>query len=57
VASLEGAFIAISGGGLFSGLAGTFLVGTLHRTSLALIGAALFIVFAAAVGGQSVTLT
>ncbi|HEX4865663.1 MAG TPA: MFS transporter [Acidimicrobiales bacterium] len=57
VASLVGAFIAIAGTGLFSGLAGTFLVTTLHHTSLALIGTAIFIVFAAGVGVQFVTFT
>ena len=57
VASLVGAFIAISGTGLFSGLSGTFLVRTLHQTSLALIGSAIFIVFAAGVGVQFVTLS
>jgi hypothetical protein len=57
VASLVGAFIAISGTGLFSGLSGTFLVRTLHQTSLALIGSAIFIVFAAGVAVQFVTLS
>jgi predicted MFS family arabinose efflux permease len=57
VASLVGAFIAISGTGLFSGLAGTFLVRTLHHTSLALSGTAIFIVFAAGVAVQFLTIT
>jgi hypothetical protein len=52
-----GAFIAISGTGLFSGLAGTFLVGTLHQTSIALAGVSIFIVFAAAVGVQFLTIS
>jgi MFS family permease len=56
VAALVGAFIAISGTGLFSGLAGTFLVRTLHHSSLALIGTAIFIVFAAGVAVQFVTI-
>jgi hypothetical protein len=57
IASLAGAFIAISGTGLFSGLAGTFLVRTLHHRSPALIGTAVFIVFAAAVSVQFATIT
>ena len=56
-ACLVGAFIAISGTGLFSGLAGTFLVGTLHQTSIALAGVSIFIVFAAAVGVQFLTIS
>ena len=52
-----GGFIAFDGVGLFTGLAGTFLVGTLHRTSLALIGTTLFVVFAAAVVIQFLSLT
>jgi MFS family permease len=57
MASLVGAFIAISGTGLFSGLSGTFLVRTLHDRSVALIGTAVFIVFAAAVGMAFLTIT
>jgi MFS family permease len=57
LASLAGAFVAFSGAGLFSGLAGTFLVGTLHDTSLALIGTTVFIVFASAVAVQFLTFT
>jgi len=57
MASLVGAFIAISGTGLFSGLSGTFLVRTLHYRSVALIGTAIFIVFASAVSVQLVTMT
>jgi Major Facilitator Superfamily len=57
VGSVAGAFVAFSGTGLFGGLAGTFLVGTLHRRSLALIGTAVFIVFAAGVVVQFLTIT
>jgi len=57
VASLVGAFISIAGLGLFSGLSGTFLVRTLHDRSVALIGTAVFIVFAAGVGVQFLTMT
>ena len=57
VACLVGAFMAISGTGLFSGLAGTFLVGTLHRSSVALAGVTILIVFAAAGGVQFLTIS
>jgi MFS family permease len=56
-AAIGAAFIAFAGIGFFTGLAGTFLVGTLHRTSVALIGTTVFIVFAAAVVVQFATLT
>jgi len=57
LAALVGGFIAFAGVGLFTGLAGTFVVGTLHRTSLALIGTTVFLVFAAAVVIQFLSLT
>jgi MFS family permease len=56
-AAILAAFIAFAGIGLFTGLAGTFLVGTLHRTSVALSGTTVFIAFAAAVFSQFATLT
>jgi MFS family permease len=57
LAAVLGAFIAFAGIGLFTGLAGTFLVVTLHRTSVALAGTTVFIAFAAAVVVQFATLT
>jgi len=55
-AATGAAAIAFAGLGLFTGLAGTLLVETLHRTSLALSGATVFAVFAGAVLMYFVTL-
>jgi MFS family permease len=52
-----GAFLAFGVLGLFTALASTFLVGTLHQTSHALAGLALFAMFAGGVGVQIATLT
>jgi MFS family permease len=46
---------AFAANGLFAGLSGLFLVTTLHQTSHALAGAALFLVFAAGVVSQLAT--
>lgn len=49
VAALTGIFFAYATPALFIGLAGTFLAGVVHQTSLALAGTAIFIVFAVGV--------
>jgi MFS family permease len=49
LAAAAGAFIAFGALGLFTGLAATFLVGTLHHTSHALAGVTVFVLFAAGV--------
>jgi MFS family permease len=54
-AAIGGAAVAFAGLGLFTGLAGVFLVGTLHRTALSLAGATVFIVFAGGVAVQFIT--
>lgn len=54
-AALLGVALAFAVLGMFVGLAGTFLAGSLHRTSLALAGSAVFLVFLA--GTVVVTLT
>jgi MFS family permease len=56
-AAMGGAAIAFSALGLFTSLAGVFLEGTLHKTSLALAGATVFAVFAGAVVMQFITQT
>lgn len=50
--ALIAAFIALAGLALFNSLAPTFLAGPLHYPSLALAGAAAFLVFAAAAAAQ-----
>lgn len=49
VSALVGIALAFAVMGMFIGLAGTFLTGVLHHTSLALAGAAIGLVFAAGV--------
>jgi MFS family permease len=49
------AFLAFAALGLFTGLAGTLLAGTLHHSSRALAGSAVFIVFGAGVALQLAT--
>jgi MFS family permease len=48
-AAAAGAFIAFGALGLFTGLAATFLVGTLHHASHALAGLTVFVLFAGGV--------
>lgn len=48
-AAAAGAFIAFGALGLFTGLAATFLVGTLHHASHALAGVTVFVLFAGGV--------
>ncbi len=55
-AAIVGAAIAFAGLGLFTSLAGTFLVGTLHRTALSLAGATVFAVFLGGVLAQFLSL-
>jgi MFS family permease len=55
VAACTGVFMAFAVGGLFAGLAGTFLAGTLHHPSPALAGLAVFLSFAAGVLAQITT--
>jgi MFS family permease len=54
--ALGGATVAFAALGLFTGLAGVFLVGTLHKTSLALSGGTVAAVFGGAVVMQFVTM-
>jgi hypothetical protein len=49
------AFLAFAALGLFTGLAGTLLAGTLHHSSRALAGASVFVVFASGVAVQGST--
>jgi MFS family permease len=56
VAAAVGAFLAFGGVGLFTALAATFLVGTLHEASHALAGFTVFAMFAGGVGIQIATL-
>jgi MFS family permease len=49
------AFLAFGALGLFNGLAGTFLVGTLHETSHALAGVTVFAMFVAGITAQTVS--
>jgi hypothetical protein len=55
-AAIAGVAIAFAGLGLFTSLAGVFLVGTLHRTALSLAGATVFAVFFGAVVVQFVSI-
>lgn len=52
VSALVGIALAFAVMGMFIGLAGTFLTGVLHHTSLALAGTAIGLVFAAGVAGH-----
>jgi hypothetical protein len=54
-AAALGALLAFSALGLFTGLAGTILTGSLHETSHLLAGASIFVVFAAGVVAQIAT--
>jgi MFS family permease len=56
-AAAAGAFLAFGALGLFTGLAATFLVGTLHETSHALAGVTVFAMFAAGVASQTLSAT
>jgi MFS family permease len=56
-AATAGAAVAFAGFGLFTSLAGYFLVGTLHRPALSLAGVTVFTVFAGATAMQFITLT
>jgi hypothetical protein len=56
-AAAAGAFVAFGALGLFTGLAATFLVGTLHHASHALAGVAVFLVFGAGVAAQTASAT
>lgn len=56
-AAAAGAFLSFGALGLFTGLAGTFLVGTLHHTSHALAGLTLFLMFGGGVVAQTATST
>jgi hypothetical protein len=56
-AALLGAFLAFAVLGMFIGLAGTFLATAVHQTSLALSGAAVFVVFGVGVALLAVTST
>jgi MFS family permease len=56
-AATAGAALAFAAFGLFTSLAGYFLVGTLHRTALSLAGATVFTVFAGATATQFVTIS
>jgi MFS family permease len=51
-AAAAGAFLSFGALGLFTGLAGTFLVGTLHHTSHALVGVTIAAMFGAGVAMQ-----
>lgn len=55
-AAAVGAFLAFGVLGLFTGLASTFLVGTLHSPSHALAGATVFLMFAGGVAMQLATM-
>jgi MFS family permease len=56
-AAAAGAVIAFGAQGLFTGLAATFLVGTLHETSHLLAGFTVFAMFGAGVLAQTATAT
>jgi MFS family permease len=56
-AAAAGAVIAFGAQGLFTGLAATFLVGTLHHTSHLLAGVTVFAMFGAGVLAQTATAT
>ncbi len=53
-AAALGTLISFAANGLFTGLAGTFLAGSLHQPSRALAGASIFLVFASGVVAQAV---
>jgi MFS family permease len=55
VAASTGAFLTFAVGGLFAGLAGTFLAGPLHHSSAVLTGFAIFLNFGAGVLVQITT--
>lgn len=55
LAACTGAFMAFAVAGLFAGLAGTFLAGTLRHRSPALAGVTIFLLFAAGVLVQTTT--
>jgi MFS family permease len=55
VPAAAGTLAAFSANGLFAGLSGLFLATTLHQTSRALSGVALFLVFASGVASQLAT--
>jgi MFS family permease len=55
VPAAAGTLAAFSANGLFAGLSGLFLATTLHQSSHALSGAALFLVFASGVASQLAT--
>jgi MFS family permease len=54
-AAALGALLAFAALGLFTGLASTILVGSLHQTSHLLAGASIFVVFASGVAAQMTT--
>jgi hypothetical protein len=56
-AAAAGAILAFGALGLFTGLAATFLVGTLHQTSHALAGVTVFAMFAGGVIAQTLSAT
>jgi MFS family permease len=56
-AASAGAFLAFGALGLFTGLAATFLVGTLHETSHALAGVTVFVMFGAGVVAQTISMS
>jgi MFS family permease len=55
-AAVAGIFLGFAAGGLFAGLAGTFLAGTLHHPSPALAGLANLLAFGSAVAVQVASL-
>ena len=54
-AAITGAFVSFAIGGLFAGLAGTFLAGPLHHPSPALTGLTIFLTFGTGVVVQTTT--
>lgn len=54
-AAALGALLAFAALGLFTGLAGTILTGTMHRTSHVLAGLSVFLVFGGGVAAQTLT--
>jgi MFS family permease len=57
VAAITGGFVSFAIGGLFAGLAGMFLAGTLQHPSPALIGLAIFVTFGTGVLVQTTTMS
>jgi MFS family permease len=55
IAAITGVALAFATWGLFAGLAGRFLAGTLHHSSPALAGAAIFLTFGSGVVVQTTT--